>query len=146
MRRPRNAGEFLAKGLTGGSGEAPAGVLSDQNPRSSSPPSGPGSGAAGHSTGSGGSGDGSLVAVYSPKPEYPLAARRRNIEGVSVVQITIDSSGTVGEAKLVETSGNDALDHTALETVKKWRYERKPSDAPLVPLTERIRFVFRLGE
>ena len=142
-QRPPSAKELLPKGLPGGTGDAPEGALESDG---SSSVSRPGNGPAGVGTGSGGSGDGSLVAVYRPKPPYPSSARRRNIEGATLVEIRIDPAGVVTDAKLLETSGTEALDQAALETAKKWKYERKSSGVPLLPITEKIRFVFRLTD
>jgi TonB family protein len=147
VARPRDAHERLPKGLPGGSGDASEGGLSAESPSDPTPrSSSAGKGSSGPGAGSGGSGDGSLVAVYCPKPAYPSAARRRNLEGVTLVEITIDAAGGVGETNIVESSGHEMLDRAALETVKTWKYERRSTGAPLLPLSERIRFVFRLGE
>jgi protein TonB len=141
--RPPSARELLPKGLPGGTGDAPEGSLASEGASSVSRP---GNGPSGVGTGSGGSGDGSLVAVYRPKPPYPPSARRRNIEGASLVEIQIDPAGAVTDARLLESSGSEALDEAALETAKKWKYERKSSGVPLLPITEKIRFVFRLTD
>lgn len=54
-------------------------------------------------------------------PAYPELARKMNISGTVKVQITIAPNGTVKTVKLV--GGHPLLANTAMETVKKWRYE-----------------------
>jgi protein TonB len=142
--RPAEARELLPRGLPGGSGDVSEGVLSDGSDAPRAP--GTGAGPSGSGTGSGGSGDGSLVAVFRPKPEYPLAARRKHVEGVSVVEITIDAGGSVATAAVIESSGAEALDQAALETAKKWKYEPRSDALAPGPVKEKIRFVFRLTD
>jgi len=63
-------------------------------------------------------------AVYlsNPPPAYPLAARRRGIEGTVLVRAEISAGGECQRAELKKTSGHEMLDHAALEAVKKWRF------------------------
>jgi protein TonB len=50
---------------------------------------------------------------------YPQAARRRNIEGVVLVFLELDSSGTLQELRVLESSGSKILDSAALSLIKK---------------------------
>ena len=54
-------------------------------------------------------------------PSYPALAKRMNISGVVKVQITVDKTGVVRNAKLV--GGHPILADAALDAVRKWRYE-----------------------
>jgi TonB family protein len=54
-------------------------------------------------------------------PVYPDLARKMNISGVVKLQITIAPNGTVKTVKLV--GGHPLLANSAMDTVKKWRYE-----------------------
>ena len=54
-------------------------------------------------------------------PVYPELARRMNISGIVKVQVTIAPNGTVKTVKLV--GGHPVLANSAMDTVKKWRYE-----------------------
>lgn len=144
-RRPSSAFDRLPAGEAGRTGEAVDRPVGPQPGLSNTPSSPmPGPGASGVGTGTGGSGDGILVAVYAPKPDYPLVARRRRIEGVVVLELTVEPSGIVSGAIVVESSGCDALDRSALEKVRHWIYERKPGGSPAAALFQRVRCVFRL--
>ena len=76
-----------------------------------------------------------------PRPAYPPSARRKNIEGVVVVSVDVQPDGHCEGARVVESSGSEALDEAALGAVRRWRYEARPGGAPD---TRRVRFVFKL--
>ena len=54
-------------------------------------------------------------------PVYPELAKRMNITGVVRVLITVTTSGSVKDAKLV--GGHPVLANAALDAVKRWRFE-----------------------
>jgi len=54
-------------------------------------------------------------------PEYPQLARRMNISGVVKIQVTVAANGSVKNVKVV--GGHPILVSSALEAIKKWRYE-----------------------
>lgn len=87
----------------------------------------------------GGAGEGTSSALFMPSPDYPASARRRGIEGVVVVSVDVHPDGHCENARVVETSGAEALDDAALAAIKKWRYE--PASEVSV---RRVRFVFKL--
>ncbi|MDP2155295.1 MAG: energy transducer TonB [Sulfuricella sp.] len=60
--------------------------------------------------------------LINPPPAYPLAARRRGIEGAVLVRAEISAGGECQRAELKKSSGHEMLDHAALEAVKKWRF------------------------
>lgn len=59
---------------------------------------------------------------YQPKPKYPTVARRRGIEGIVILDISLSNSGHVSNAFIVKGSGSSALDRSALKAVKTWRF------------------------
>ena len=72
-------------------------------------------------------GDGISIAhadyARNPPPAYPAAARRRAEQGVVTIRVLVGEDGGVERAELVESSGYDALDETALATVRtRWRF------------------------
>jgi protein TonB len=85
-----------------------------------------------------------LVLLYSPKPDYPASARRRRIQGVVVLDLTLEVDGTVSAATLVSGSGCEALDRSALDKVREWRYEPRLRETAVRPIFQRVRCVFRL--
>jgi protein TonB len=58
----------------------------------------------------------------NPAPAYPLAARRRGIEGKVLVRAEVQDSGHCSQVMLKQSSGYDMLDHAALAAVKNWRF------------------------
>lgn len=60
--------------------------------------------------------------LSNPPPAYPLAARRRGIEGTALVRAEISPEGECLRAELKKTSGAEILDQAALDAVKKWRF------------------------
>jgi len=53
------------------------------------------------------------------KKVYPQAARRRNIEGVVRVFLSLDARGDLVELRLIQSSGSSILDNAALSLVRK---------------------------
>lgn len=92
--------------------------------------SGEGSGSGtGSGSGSGsGQGSGSGVPVTPPylvsstDPRYPPAARNREIEGTVYVKMLVSSGGSVENAFVARSSGNEALDGAAVEAVYNWSF------------------------
>jgi TonB family protein len=60
-------------------------------------------------------------------PTYPEIARRMNITGVVRLLVTVTPSGSVKDAKVV--GGHPVLATSALDAVKKWRYEPSAQEA-----------------
>ncbi|MEO1592614.1 MAG: TonB family protein [Cyanobacteria bacterium J06632_22] len=57
-------------------------------------------------------------------PDYPLTARRAEIEGQPVINAIFDESGRVVEAVIERSSGNAAFDQAALEEARSnWRFD-----------------------
>jgi len=60
--------------------------------------------------------------LNNPPPAYPLAARRRGIEGRVLVRAEVQADGSCSRVELKAGSGSDLLDQAALEAVRKWRF------------------------
>jgi TonB family protein len=70
---------------------------------------------------------------------YPTLARRMKIEGVVVVEATVEASGQVSAAKMV--SGNLILAPAAEDAVHKWTFEPGPGVTKVI-----VDVKFTLGE
>jgi protein TonB len=58
-----------------------------------------------------------------PPPEYPPTALREHEEGTVTIEMMVDPSGRITEAKVQRSSGYPTLDQAALEVVKRgWRF------------------------
>ena len=60
--------------------------------------------------------------LNNPAPTYPLAARRRNIEGKVLLRAEVQTDGSCSRTELKKSSGSDLLDEAALKAVANWRF------------------------
>jgi periplasmic protein TonB len=58
--------------------------------------------------------------VLDAAPEYPDLAIKAHVEGIVIIEATIDARGRVADAKVLR--GVPMLDDAALEAVRKWVY------------------------
>ena len=86
-----------------------------------------------------------VTSLNNPKPPYPLAARKRGIEGQVLLRARVQEDGHCAAVETKKSSGSTMLDSAAVETVKKWRFAPATiSGAPVaswveVPITFRLR-------
>lgn len=59
----------------------------------------------------------------NPAPGYPELARQQGYEGVVLVAAEILADGRVGKALVSKSSGYAILDQSAVQAVKKWKFE-----------------------
>jgi protein TonB len=78
-----------------------------------------------------------------PESEYPLAAKRRGIEGTVVGVATIDENGRVTQVKVVQSVGH-GFDELATEAFKKWRFEPAQRGCQPVSTKKRLSHDFTL--
>jgi TonB family protein len=83
-----------------------------------------------------------LKPVKTVAPEYPAQAKRDHVEGMVVVNVTVEQDGTVSSVEVV--SGPAALTKAAVEAVKQWRFS-EPRFAP-VKTTVTLNFALDLGK
>jgi periplasmic protein TonB len=76
------------------------------------------------------------------KPNYPDSARRRGIEGTTLLKVHVSEKGQVTEVLVEQSAGHQDLDQAALEAVKKWRFtpERKGNQPIAVWVKLPVRF------
>ncbi|MCI5148417.1 MAG: TonB family protein [Candidatus Electrothrix sp. MAN1_4] len=81
----------------------------------------------------------------NPPPAYPRMARRRGLEGIVMLGVTVLKDGSVDKVRLHKSSGYRLLDKSALKTVKKWRFSpgtkngRPASMEVLVPVRFKLK-------
>lgn len=63
-----------------------------------------------------------VKAIDAPPPEYPLDLACDGIGGKVELMITVGPQGTVTRADMQRSSGQAALDNSALEAVRTWRF------------------------
>jgi len=72
-----------------------------------------------------GSGSSSAHADYgqNPVPRYPTEARRHAQQGTVVLRVEVGVDGSVARIEVAQSSGFDALDDSAIDTVRsRWRF------------------------
>ena len=77
-------------------------------------------------------------------PTYPPLARQTHMQGTVVIDAIVDEQGNVVEAKIV--SGPPLLIGSALEAVRKWKYEPTYLNDQPVPVQLNVTVTFRLNE
>ncbi len=61
--------------------------------------------------------------MRNPAPSYPEEARKKREEGVVLLSVQVGASGQAKEVNIKNGSGFQALDESALKTVRRWRFE-----------------------
>jgi TonB family protein len=81
--------------------------------------------------------------IQRTEAKYPPLAEVAHIQGVVVLQVTINESGKVEDRKAI--SGHPLLVQPAMDAVKDWKFEPFLDNGKPVPVSTEIRFVFSLG-
>lgn len=82
----------------------------------------------------------------NPKPDYPLLARRKGLEGRVLVRVAVRPDGTAESAAVVQSSGHDILDRAARSTIAQWRFRPASIGHKPVAGTIDVPVVFRLSD
>ena len=73
-------------------------------------------------------------AVSAPRPPYPYECRAKRITGSGVCVVSVDpSSGSVTDATMAQSTGNNLLDQATLSTFRRWKF-RPGTTAPRVKI------------
>lgn len=65
-----------------------------------------------------------VLATNAPRPEYPYEARRQKITGSGTVVMSVDPvTGTVTDASMWQSTGNQVLDNATLAAFRRWRFK-----------------------
>lgn len=81
-------------------------------------------------------------AVSRVLPQYPDAARRMRAQGDVVVEIVIEKSGSVSEAKAI--SGPPLLRQAAVDAVRRWKYDPTMLDGQPIAVQMTVTVQFHL--
>lgn len=60
-------------------------------------------------------------------PEYPQIARQMHLQGKVKIEVIISADGRVISTKVI--GGHPVLAQSAVEAIKKWRFETAPKDS-----------------
>ncbi len=76
------------------------------------------------------------------EPDYPEAARQKNIQGEVVLEVRIGTDGTVEGVEVL--SGPRELVQASADAVKQWRFKPRMRDGQAVRMQTRVALSFRL--
>lgn len=81
--------------------------------------------------------------TYSPPPVYPPPLIAARIEGLVKLRVQLSATGRVLDATVQKSSGHDALDRSALDVIRRWRFTAAGDEAPkdrmvIVPIRFKI--------
>jgi protein TonB len=80
--------------------------------------------------------------IRDVKPIYPQAALDAKIQGVVIIEATIDTSGFIAEARVLR--GVPLLDEAALDAVRQWQFAPTQLNGVAVPVTMTLTVNFTL--
>jgi TonB family protein len=80
----------------------------------------------------------------NPKPIYPQEAREKGYEGEVILRVEVLVNGRVGQIEIKKSSGYELLDHSALNTVKQWKFIPAKKGEKTIPLWVNIPVKFQL--
>ena len=76
------------------------------------------------------------LAISKPQPPYPYEARAKKITGSGVCVVTVDpASGSVTDATMAVSIGNNLLDQSALSTFRRWKFKPGSVTKVKIPIT-----------
>ena len=78
--------------------------------------------------------------IHDVPPVYPPAARTAGVQGLVILEATIDPSGEVGDIEVLRSVPE--LDEAAIAAVEQWRYEPTLVDGVAVPVSMTITINF----
>ena len=76
--------------------------------------------------------------VYRVAPTYPVAARRRGIEGAVLLHVRFDAGGRPEDISIMTSSGSKMLDDAARDAVARWRFRGGVAGTLELPITFRL--------
>jgi len=82
--------------------------------------------------------------VFTPKPEYPDLARKAGIEGRVVVKMIVDIDGSVLDAQIMKSSGNQMLDESAIVAARRCKFTPAKQRDKFVRVAVSMPFDFKL--
>lgn len=82
---------------------------------------------------------------HSVQPRYPRIAKRRNQQGVVMLEVVVDTEGNSMNIKVLQSSGFDLLDKSAIAAVENWEFEPQKRNNQLVMSRVHIPVAFQLN-
>ncbi len=94
-----------------------------------------------------GGGSGALLPVVQVAPRYPPRALNRGIEGYAVVEFTVDTDGSITDARIIDSEPPGVFDKVSLMAIQKFKYKPRVINGQAVRVPgQRKRFKFHLSK
>lgn len=87
-----------------------------------------------------------VAAVDTPTPAYPMELACAGVGGEVVLALTVGVQGTPTEVRLVQGSGNEALDRVAVEGVQGWQFKPATRGGQPQPTTIQVPVNFNVPQ
>jgi protein TonB len=84
------------------------------------------------------------VKVRDVRPIYPADAMAGNVQGVVILEATLDSTGNVRNARVLR--GQPLLDAAAVEAVQQWQYTPTLLNGVAVPVIITVTVNFKMDQ
>jgi len=78
--------------------------------------------------------------------EYPPEALAQGVEGSVLLELSVDATGQVTDARVLRSIGNEPLDRAALEAARRFVFEPARRDGEAVPAVLRYRYRFSAAQ
>ena len=82
-------------------------------------------------------------AIYSPDPQYADRPRKKKIQGIVIVTVTVTAEGTTRDPEITKSLDKD-LDKQAVASVAKWKFQPATKDGKPISVRVPIEINFRL--
>ncbi len=90
------------------------------------------------------SADQGIMPLVRINPEYPESAKMRGIEGYVYVELTISTSGSVRNPRVIKYEPSSVFNRAALQAVRRWKYSPQVENGQPTEKTIRVKLVFEL--
>ncbi len=84
------------------------------------------------------------TAIYKPDPDYTPQAARDGIEGTIQFSVVVDTEGDISDIQEKSAPLGDGLDQSAIDTVKKWKFNPATRNGVPVPVRVTVEVSFRM--
>ena len=82
--------------------------------------------------------------IVNVTPAYPAIARTARVQGVVIIEATIDERGNVTRAEILRSI--PLLDAAALDAVRQWKFSPTQLNGAAVPIVMTVTVNFTLAE
>ncbi len=86
------------------------------------------------------------TAIYKPDPDYTPQAARKGIEGTIQFSVVVDTAGNIADIQEKSAPLGDGLDQSAIDTVKKWKFNPATRNGVPVPVRVTVEVSFRMSK